>query len=511
MAINRREFLAGTAVSASAGAMQRPAGRRPNILFICCDNLNPNTLGCAGHPMVKTPNIDRLAAQGTYFTNAYCGSPVCVPARAGLIAGTFPSDVDSYCNATPFQGQRETWGQMLRKAGYYTKATGKMDLTLKKDIGFDNELVAKDHDSSGGDITSLFRRPLCYRNNEREDIEGRILKHEHRDVPVMKVGVNFLRDDAPKRAGPWLLYVGYTYPLPGFQVEPEFSKLYSPEKVPIAHVPPEYFDTIPEPWEATRAYKRICTPIPEDRIRRAMAAYFGNVTALDNRVGQVLDQLERSKLRDNTIVIFTSDHGRSLGEHGLWFHNEPTDNSTRVPIIMAGPGIPASKRISNPVAHVDLFPTMAALGGGTLPSGLRGHSLLPMLEGRMGDHPGYAYSELHAEGTCTGSFIIRKGKWKYIHYTYYDSLLFNMETDPGEMKNVIATDEGKRVSKELHAILTSLVDPTAVTERAFAEQEKKLQDICSSLTLQEILDSGFEKRLGYGQAMTLLKKYVKKG
>jgi choline-sulfatase len=428
-----------------------------------------------------------------------------------LIAGTFPSDVDSYCNATPFQGQRETWGQTLRKAGYYTKATGKLDLTLKQDIGFENDLVAKDHDSSGGDVTSFFRRPLCYRNNEREDLDGRVLKHEHRDVPVAQVGLKFLRDDAPKRKEPWAFLVGYIAPLPGFQVEPEFAKLYSPDKVPIARVPPEYFDEIPEPWEATRAYKRICTPIPEARIRRAMAAYLGNITALDHRVGVLLDQLDQSGLRDNTVVIFTSDHGRSMGEHGLWYHNEPTDNSARVPIIMTGPGIPPNKRIDTPVAHVDLYPTLAELGGGAKPSGLRGHSLLPLLEGRMGDHPGYAYSELHAEGTCDGSFTIRKGEWKYIHYTYYDSLLFNMRADPGEMKNLIETDEGKRVSKELHQILVSLVNPVTVTERAFAMQEKKLEDLCARHTLDEVLEKGFESRLGRSQAVILLKKYYKKG
>lgn len=242
-------------------------------------------------------------------------------------------------------------------------------------------------------------------------------------------------------------------------------------------------------------------------MRRALSAYYGNVTAMDARVGRIVSELDRSGMRENTIVIFSSDHGRSLGEHGLWFHNEPTDHSSRVPLIAAGPGIPAGKRIDAPTMHVDLFPTLAAWGGASTPPDLRGHSFLPMLEGKTGDHPDYAYSELHAEGTCTGSFVIRRGKWKYIHYTYYDSLLFNMEEDPGEMKDVIATSEGKRVSKELHEILTSLVNPTERTERAFAVQEKKLQDLCARMTLDELLDYGFERRLGRGQALTLLKKY----
>jgi choline-sulfatase len=157
--------------------------------------------------------------------------------------------------------------------------------------------------------------------------------------------------------------------------------------------------------------------------------------------------------------------------------------------------------------HADLFPTLLEFGGAPIPAGLRGHSLVPMLKGKGGNHPGFAYSECHAEGTCSGSYVIREGRWKYIHYTYYESLLFDMEKDPHEMQNVIATPEGKAAARQLHARLVSLVDPTERTEQAFARQEQMLTDLCNRLTLQELLDYGFEKRLGRGQALTLLKKY----
>ena len=158
--------------------------------------------------------------------------------------------------------------------------------------------------------------------------------------------------------------------------------------------------------------------------------------------------------------------------------------------------------------HVDLFPTLLAASGIPLPaSALRGHSLLPLCQGRPGNHPGIAYSECHAEGTCTGSFIIRRGAWKYIHYTYYDSLLFNLEKDPEELNNVIGTPQGKRVAAELHEVLLSLVNPTQRTEAAFARQERMLAELCAKMSLEELLDFGFEKRLGRGQAITLLKKY----
>jgi choline-sulfatase len=504
--LNRREFLGAVGASAASAATQQSSRQRPNILFICSDNFNPNVVGCAGHPIVKTPNIDRLAAEGTYFTNCYCGSPVCAPSRAGLITGMFPSDVESFCNATPFQGPAPTWGQRLRQAGYYCKATGKMDLTARTDLGFEQVLTTHGHEAHP-DVTALFRRPLCYRVDERPDIDGRILEGEHTDVPVMRTALGFLRDNAPKRPEPWALYVGYVGPLPGFHAERRYYEMYSPANVDLPHIPPGYLETLPEPWQATRSFKRIATPIPERRIRRARAAYYGNVTAVDERIGQLLDQLDRSGLRENTVVVYTADHGRSLGEHGLWYHNEPTDNSSRVTLIVAGPGILAGRRIHTPVMHADLYPTLLELAGATVPSGLRGHSLLPMCRGQAGDHPGFAYGECHAEGTCTGSFVIRKGSWKYIHYTYYDSLLFNMEQDPMEMRNVVGTPEGRQVSRELRQILLSLVDPTERTERAFARQEQILRDLCARLTFEELLKFGFERRLGKGQAVTLLKKH----
>jgi choline-sulfatase len=500
---SRRELL-GAAPALSIAA----AAARPNILFICADNFNASVTGFAGHPLVRTPNLDRLARESTSFANCYAGSPVCAPARAGLMTGLFPSDVESYCNATPFRGDVPTWGDRLREAGYYTRAVGKMDLTHRTDVGFEQVLTKHEHEP-GPDITALFRRPLCYRVEERPDIEGKVLLREHADVEVMEAGLKFLREDAPKRRDPWALYVGYIGPLPGFTAERRYLQMYPPDRVDLPRIPEGYLQRIPEPWEATRSYKRIATPIPEERIRRARAAYYANVTAVDERIGQLLQQLDRSGLRDKTIVVYTVDHGRSLGEHGLWFHNEPTDSSSKVTLLISGPGVPRGKRIDTPVMHADLFPTLMDLAQSPTPGGLRGHSLLPMCQGQRGNHPGFAYSECHAEGTCTGSFIIRKGKWKYIHYVDYDSLLFDIEQDPGEYRDVITTPEGRAVSRELHQVLLSLVDPAERTQKAFARQEQMLQDLCARMSLQELLNFGFERRLGRGQALTLLRKYKK--
>ena len=157
------------------------------------------------------------------------------------------------------------------------------------------------------------------------------------------------------------------------------------------------------------------------------------VTEVDELVGNVIDELDRTGQRDNTLIIYTSDHGEMLGEHGLWLKNTLLENAARVPLIFSGPGMPKGKSISTPVSHVDMVATMMEIGGAAT-TGLRGHALGPMARGESSSHPGFAYSESHSEGNCTGSFMIRKGDWKYLYFTGGEALLFNMKDDPGELR-----------------------------------------------------------------------------
>src|SRR5712692_7442559 len=183
---------AGTSVLSQAPASRQSDKRRPpNIFVICSDEHNAKIMGWNGHPLARTPNLDRLAARGVGFTNAYCGSPVCVPLRASLMTGMFPSDVASYCNSTPFNGRVPTWGNRLRDKGYFCWATGKLDLVEGKDYGF--EEFKTDHlHSSEPDITSLFRRPLCYRVDKRPQIKGEFKVRTRGDAAVAQHTLDFI-------------------------------------------------------------------------------------------------------------------------------------------------------------------------------------------------------------------------------------------------------------------------------------------------------------------------------
>jgi choline-sulfatase len=285
--------------------------------------------------------------------------------------------------------------------------------------------------------------------------------------------------------------------------------MYPAHEVDMPFIPPDYLENQHLVFQNLRHFKRIATPIPEDRVRRARAAYYGMITELDEYVGQIWNELERTGQLEDTIFIYTSDHGESLGEHGLWYKNNLYDNAANIPLVIAGPGIPRGRSVDTPVAHVDLAYTILELAGAqtsvetAMP--LRGHSLLPLMHGKTGDHPGFAYSESHSEGNCTGSFMIRKGDWKYIHFTWYDDLLFNVAEEPGEFSNLIDDPDVAEVRDELRDILHSQVNPEEVTRRAFQAQEDMLHSMSHRMTEDELFQV-FRGRLGPGLARVIAAK-----
>lgn len=514
--ISRRDFSKTIAVGVGAAAVRPLSGlsteeslkispvKKPNIVFICSDQHSSRFTGYGGHQVVKTPNLDYIAGQGTVFSNAYTGNPVCVPGRTSMMTGMFASDSNSFCNSTVWDGSHPTWGTYLKNEGYYCRAIGKMDLNNDFDTGFDEIKTSHGH-RSDPDLTSLFRRPLAYRFNERQNVNGEMRKDRHGDAEKTRLGLKFLREESANIKKPWAIYLGLTEPHPKFAALEEYYQMYPEYGVDMPNIPPGHLEELHLVFQELRHFKRIATPIPEDRVRRARAAYFGMITELDEYVGMVWNALEQSGGLKNTLFIYTSDHGESLGEHGLWLKNNLYDVSARVPLVIAGAGLPQNVKIDTPVAHVDVVATILELAGSGEYNKLRGHSLLPVLQGKSGDLPGFAYSESHSEGNCTGSFMIRKGDWKYIHFSWYNDLLFNVARDPGEFNNLIDKPETATIQAELKGILFSLVDPEKVTLRAFHIQEKMLADFSARMTEDELFDL-LKGRLGYGQARILAKK-----
>jgi choline-sulfatase len=489
----------------SAKEIQKPSiKKRPNIVFICSDQHSFKYTGYAGHNIVKTPNLDRIASQGVVFSDAYTGSPVCVPGRTSMMTGMLASDCNSFCNSTVYDGSHLVWGTYLTNEGYYCRATGKMDLNKARDSGFDEVDTGNGH-SSDPDVTSLFRRPIAYRSNELSNVNGEMRKERHGDAAKTEKGLRFLKEETPDIKKPWALFLGLTEPHPKFAALEEYYNMYPEYNMDMPNIPPGHLEDLHLVFQELRHFKRIATPIPDDRIRKARAAYYGMITELDEYIGKVWDELERSGELKNTLFIYTSDHGESLGEHGLWLKNNLYDVAARIPLVMAGAGLPQNVKINTPVAHIDVVATMLELAGSDAYNKLRGHSLLPLIQGTSSDQSRFAYSESHSEGNCTGSFMIRKGDWKYIHFTWYDDLLFNLAKDPGEFNNLIDKPETTEIQAELKKILYSMVDPEEVTLRAFNVQEKMLADMSATMS-EEKLYNTFKGRFGTGQAKALSKK-----
>ena len=517
--LSRREFgklmtinAATLAASTSVGQVPTALGaaRRPNIVFVCSDNQSFRDTGFAGHPRIKTPNLDLIASQGAVFTNAYCGSPVCAPGRTSMMTGMYSSDSNSFCNATPWDGSHAVWADYLTKAGYYARSIGKLDLNGNFDTGFE-EFESKHGHVEKPDITALFRRPLGYRIGERPNVNGGPRETQHEDGKWTAMATKFIREESKTPGKPWVLYVGLHQPHVayferlGFLALKKYWDMYPPDSIRLPGVSPEDLENQHLVFQELRRFKRLATPLAEDKMRRALAGYYGMISELDEYVGQIWDTLKQTNQLDNTVFVFTSDNGMSMGEHGLFFHNSLYEEAIHVPMLIAGAGIPRGVTIDRPVGHVDMISTLLDLAGARRPSKLRGHSLVPLMNGNKKASPEFVYSENHSEGNCTGSFMIRKGRWKYVHFTWYDDLLFDLSKDPGELNNLADDPTLRDVKKELKGLLDSQVDTEALTLKALKRQEQILNGLTDRMSEDELYQM-FEFRLGPGQARALAAK-----
>lgn len=518
-AMNRREFsrklaagVGGALLAPVLGTSARAEGKeasaapaRPNLVLYMSDQHAYRYAGFMGHPIVRTPNLDRIARRGVVFTSTYCGSPVCTPSRAGLLSGVYPSDVNSFGNSTVWDGSVPAWPALLRDAGYLTFGTGKMDCSDRHDMGFSRAVHISNGHEYHPDITAFFRRPLCCRVDERRVIDGHGRQERYRhDTRVMQTTIDFIRGQKGATT-PWAAYCGGVMPhSPYIGLEDLFG--YYLNRVGMPNIPPGSLEELPFIYQQLRHFKNIATPIPDERIRRARAGYYAMITEVDENIGRIWDALEQTGQLENTVFVYCSDHGESLGEHGLWMKNNLYDVASRVPLVMAGAGIPRGVRVDTPVAHVDLTRTILGWGGAKLDPRLRGHSLVPLMHGTAGDHPGWAYSESHSEGNCTGSFMIRKGDWKYYHISWQSGALFNLAEDPDEFHNCLHEPRARPVVEELQAILRSQVEPEKVTERAFAAQRARMDRLAQGKSPGEMVRE-LRSRLGEGQAVELLNAY----
>jgi choline-sulfatase len=453
-----------------------------NLLIIMSDEHNPKLLGCAGHALVETPNLDALAARGTRFAAAYCNSPVCIPARAAFATGRYIHQVGFWDNADPYDGSVVSWHHRLRAAGHRVVSIGKLHFrSTADDNGFSEEIVPMHVIDGKGDLMGLVRENLPRRGGSYK-MAGLAGPGESTytfyDRDIAARAQIWLREQAPKyRDRPWALFVSFVCPhFPLTAPAEHFYRYYLDRDLPW----PKLYERAQRPqhpylrdYAASFAYDEHFETA--DQVRRAVAGYYGLCSFLDENVGKALGALAGCGLADDTRVLYTSDHGDNVGARGLWGKSNMYEEVAGVPMILAGADIPAGQVSRVPVTHVDVYPTaLEAIGVPAVAaeSGFPGRSLFGLIASDLSDRP--AFSEYHGMGSTTGAFMLRLGRFKYIHYAAYQPQLFDLERDPEELRDV-AADPGYRSALEAcRARLLEICDPATVDARAKSRQAELL-------------------------------------
>ena len=454
-----------------------------NLIFIMSDEHNKRVLGCHGHPMIKTPNLDALAARGTDFTSAYTNCPICVPARASFATGQYVHKIRYWDNAIAYDGKIPSWGHRLMEQGHHVASIGKLhylDSDAKRN-GFDEDILPLHIVNGVGDLLGMIREELPRRvgamklGPEAGRGESEYTKY---DRSIADETVKWLKHKAPAlKAKPWALYVGFVSPHFPLIAPPQFYDLYPEDAVPL----PVLYEKSQRPqhpfldaFRASQCYDDGFLDIA--MVRRAITAYFGLTSFMDDNVGRILRALEETGLMNNTRVVYTSDHGDNLGARGLWGKSTMYEESAGIPMMIAGPGIPAGSVCDTPVTLADGFPTFIhALGAKPHPDDakLPGNSLIDIAQGLVPART--ILSEYHAAGSMCGAFMIRHGQWKYIHYATVPPMLFDLKNDPLELRDLGRDPAFKTVIAECEQVLRKVVDPDAAHRLAMADQKARIE------------------------------------
>jgi len=446
--VSRREFLAGTAgalAAASCGAGTGAESKRPNVLLLLPDQMRGQAMGCMGNPDVKTPNLDRLASQGMLFRNTFANCPVCCPARAILLTGTYPHVNGMIANDLRLRESEVTIAETLGEAGYRTGFIGKWHL-------------------DGGPRQPGWVPP----GPRRQGFEfwaANQVSHQHFDthyfrdtpepIPIKKfetevwtnLGIEFLRE-SENDSRPFFLTIQMGPPHDPYRAPEKYMEMYDPAKITLR----PNFDGGP----LDRPLKP--TPYPHVPGPKEIAAYYAMVTAADEQIGRLLQELEELGMAEDTVVVVSSDHGDMLGSHGQRLKRKPWEESIRVPGIVRYPReVAAGVETEAFFSHVDFVPTLLSLCGVETSAPMQGQDLSPVLRGETGEGPDSAFFQVYgpflAGGVEAGWRGVRTPRYMYARYEDKPWVLYDLEEDPYELNNLVDDPDSQAVRKELEAQL----------------------------------------------------------
>jgi choline-sulfatase len=422
--------------------------KRPNILIIMVDQLNGTLFADGPAPFLRVPNLRGLADRSARFANNYTASPLCAPGRAAFMSGQLPSRTGVYDNAAEFASSIPTYAHHLRAAGYATCLSGKMHFVGPDQLhGFEERLTTDIYPADFGwtpDYRKFGERIDWWYHNlgsvtgaGTAEITNQLEYDDEVCFQAVQKLYDYARSSDDPQSRPWCLTVSFTHPHDPYVARRRHWDLYEdcPELEPtVGFIPFEEQD--PHSQRLYLASDYASYDIAPDHVRRARRGYFASISYLDEKTGELVDVLARTRMLDDTLILFCSDHGDMLGERGLWFKMCFFEGSVRVPLMIAGRGIEA-RRYDAPVSNLDIMPTLCELAGVDMEAIMPwtdGESLAPLMRGGTRRSP--VLMEYAAEGSCAPLVSIRDGRHKFIHCEIDPPQLFDLAEDPHETRNL---------------------------------------------------------------------------
>ncbi len=460
---------------------------KPNILFIMADQMAAAALPLYGNSSVIAPNLQRLAAKGVVFENCYCNLPMCGPSRASLHTGMLPFSFGMYDNASEFHTDIPALPHYLRELGYTAEMSGKMHFVGADQLhGYQKRHTTEIYPanfawtvdwSKGREYrpTNLTMAPViesgpCIRSLQMDY-----------DDEVEYYARQALFDLARKpEANPFFLTVSFTSPHSPFVIAQEYWDLYDHDSIELPSVPEIPLD---EKDHLSRnlhyCQGRHEFTVTDEHRRNARHAYYGMISYIDRKVGTLLDTLEETNLLDNTVVVFTSDHGEMMGERGMWYKQHFFDWAARVPLVISCPKKWKASRVSQNVSLIDLMPTLLDTANGKPFSDytdeIDGKSLVDALNGNSQTLDDIAIAEFAADGSTGPNKMVKKGPWKYMYLEGVDTVLYNLEDDPSELVNLSGNSKYAEIEEEMKTIALDNWDPQVLYEQIRHSQKRRLK------------------------------------
>jgi len=472
--IKRREFLqtaagaagiiAGFPYISCGGRIHTKGESSSNILLIMTDEHNASVLGCYGNHISRTPNLDRLADQGITFENAYTNSPLCGPARLSFTSGKYVSRVHLWNNVCWLPAADYTsLPRLLNAEGYESYLCGKMHFDPTRNYGYirtnphyrEQDVKTGRGERRDPDDMEINTRLRDMRFSEFHPAdESRFMDH---DNTITEEAITFL-SNLKRSERPFFLAVGYITPHFPLIAPQEYWEPYI-NKVPMPYIPPGHIESLPLNYHHLRRAFGIVETDPE-MVKKGRELYYGLVQWTDNEIGKLIKGLEKSDVADNTIVIYTTDHGENMGEHGLWWKNCMFDHAARIPLIISNPERwKGGQKRKEVCSLIDLAATIAEIGGVEVPEDWDGNSLCSLMDDPSTEWKNFAISEYYGHNIASGFAMIRRGNYKYVYHTKpaenypAERELYDLDADPGEFQNLASNPDQKKRIEMMHAAL----------------------------------------------------------